>query len=142
MSDHGVLHTCVTSWFACIIDLAVEDLGPDGCTSANPCSKCQGDCDYDNQCSGPMLCFQRESSSATVPGCAASGYQSSTSEHDYCYDPNDVHHGECYCHIVCICNHMGVVSHEAIPQVMHKGPLLVITEWEALMSKSDRMSAL
>lgn len=45
-------------------------LGQDGCNDA-PCGECEGDCDKDSQCKGNLKCFQRTSSSQTVPGCSS-----------------------------------------------------------------------
>ena len=77
--------------------VAVVDLGESGCNTTHPCPVCQGDCDNDNDCAGGLACFQRHYSniltSAMVPGCAATGYVTSTKPHDYCYDPNPVDSG-------------------------------------------------
>jgi hypothetical protein len=34
-----------------------------------PLGHCRGDCDYDTDCAGDMLCFQRSWKSSSVPGC-------------------------------------------------------------------------
>ena len=52
-----------------------------------PMKACEGDCDTDTECSGDLKCFQRDKVSDLVPGCGTSGYVSSSSAHDYCYDP-------------------------------------------------------
>ena len=68
--------------------VTVVDKGPSGCTASKPCMQCQGDCDIDADCDTGLKCFQRKSSSQTVPGCAATGYKaSSEGDHDYCHDP-------------------------------------------------------
>merc|ERR1711865_161499 len=64
---------------------AVNDMGASGCTSSNKCGQCEGDCDSDADCRTGLMCFQRTSSSQTVPGCQGSGYVKSSSDHDYCY---------------------------------------------------------
>ena len=52
-----------------------------------PLSKCQGDCDNDNQCIGSLICFQKNSGgSGIVPGSAGRD----TSNNDFCVDPADV----------------------------------------------------
>jgi hypothetical protein len=48
---------------------------------AFPLQACQGDCDYDSDCQGFLMCFQR-SGTETVPGCNGSGQGG----RDYCYD--------------------------------------------------------
>lgn len=61
------------------------DLGSSGCSSSSPCANaCEGDCDSDSDCGAGMTCFQRDSSSELVPGCAAGGV-GDVSDHDYCY---------------------------------------------------------
>jgi hypothetical protein len=35
-----------------------------------PLGHCRGDCDYDTDCAGDMLCFQRSWGSSSAPGCA------------------------------------------------------------------------
>ena len=65
-----------------------DDTHTDGCGTppgSDGCSEWQGDCDDDSQCAGDLECFQRRSTSATVPGCSttAAGYHGS---YDYCYD--------------------------------------------------------
>lgn len=64
----------------------LNNKGDHACTASNPCSMCEGDCDYDNQCAGELRCWQRSYSTSNVPGCAmgGSGDQEST---DYCYMP-------------------------------------------------------
>merc|ERR1712166_685113 len=64
---------------------AVNDMGASGCTSSNKCGQCEGDIHSDADCRTGLMCFQRTSSSQTVPGCQGSGYVKSSSDHDYCY---------------------------------------------------------
>eukprot|EP00933_Yihiella_yeosuensis_P051702 TRINITY_DN49691_c0_g1_i1.p1 TRINITY_DN49691_c0_g1~~TRINITY_DN49691_c0_g1_i1.p1 ORF type:complete len:672 (-),score=95.13 TRINITY_DN49691_c0_g1_i1:445-2460(-) len=47
-------------------------------------SKCQGDCDNDNDCAGNLTCFQRYAWES-VPGCSGHGKFG----FDYCYDPQE-----------------------------------------------------
>lgn len=47
---------------------------------------CEGDCDSDADCAGPLKCFQRESSAVPIPGCRSGG-SGDVPEHDYCYMP-------------------------------------------------------
>jgi len=51
---------------------------------------CQGDCDSDDDCMGPLKCFQR-GGNEDVPGCIASELSETygTSGWDYCYLPED-----------------------------------------------------
>jgi hypothetical protein len=48
---------------------------------AFPLQECQGDCDFDGDCQGLLMCFQR-SGTEIVPGCSGSGQGGK----DYCYD--------------------------------------------------------
>ena len=81
-SDHAnILHCSPIDQYS-----AVVDKGVDGCNSS-PCGECEGDCDHDSQCKGDLRCFQRTSSTQTVPGCENIGYVKSTGDHDYCYNP-------------------------------------------------------
>jgi len=61
-------------------------LGMQGCTDSQPCGKCEGDCDRDSQCAGSLVCFQRDSSSVAVPGCATGG-SGDIGNCDYCFEP-------------------------------------------------------
>jgi len=49
-----------------------------GWTPRTALSECQGDCDYDSDCIGDLLCFH----DAAPPGCYGAPYQGA----DYCYD--------------------------------------------------------
>ena len=62
---------------------ALLDAGSDGCTVANPCPNCKGDCDSSLECGPGLICKQRNALEP-VPGCTGTG----VSKHDYCYDPN------------------------------------------------------
>ena len=76
----------------------IVDRGWDGCSAANPCPKCAGDCDTDDDCTGDLKCFLRDMGSI-VPGCATVGLKATREEeqdynllpglHDYCYDSDD-----------------------------------------------------
>lgn len=46
----------------------------------NPLLQCQGDCDTDSDCQGPLICYQR-TKGQPVPGCYGNDYDSET---DYC----------------------------------------------------------
>ena len=48
----------------------------------------QLDCDFDSDCQSGLKCYNRESPSTIVPGCATTGYVQSHKyfNHDYCYD--------------------------------------------------------
>ena len=59
-----------------------------GCTPTKQCGICQGNCEEANDCLNNMLCFQRDSSNALVPGCASGGDGDITS-YGYCYEPTD-----------------------------------------------------
>ena len=53
---------------------------------------CEGDCDFDYQCSGNLLCFQREQGTSyaedhPIPGCTVGG-TGDVNNYDYCYDPD------------------------------------------------------
>ena len=70
-------HTCY--W---LVQNKLRNVG--GCTAANPCGKCEGDCNDDNDCRGDLKCFQRDSC-VQIPGC----YDGSPCDYDFCHDPND-----------------------------------------------------
>ena len=44
------------------------------CSGSQPCQRCQGDCDGDDQCAGNLVCFQRNDYTP-VPGCRGDGVQ-------------------------------------------------------------------
>ena len=44
------------------------------CSSNQPCQKCDGDCDHDGECTGFLICYQRDGY-INIPGCAGSGVQ-------------------------------------------------------------------
>ena len=49
-------------------------------------AECEGDCDDDSDCSGDLLCFQRdEGDTDPVPGCSGSFWL----DFDYCYNPTE-----------------------------------------------------
>ena len=51
-----------------------------------PMGRCEGDCDLDSDCEGPLKCFQRSSSTVPVPGCQEGG-SGDVDTTDYCYLP-------------------------------------------------------
>lgn len=53
------------------------------CTDEEPCQKCQGECDKDDDCMQGLACYQRQDLSP-VPGCG-NGFRSV----NFCWDPND-----------------------------------------------------
>lgn len=44
------------------------------CSEYQPCERCHGDCDGDNQCAGNLICFQRNDYTS-IPGCQGDGIQ-------------------------------------------------------------------
>lgn len=48
--------------------------------------KCRVDCDRDSHCINDLICFQRTSSTTSVPGCSRTLY----GNYDYCVDPEDM----------------------------------------------------
>lgn len=67
----------------------IIDLGKSGCSDSNPCNKCQGDYNSDEQCSGELQCYKRGKDGPytdTIPGC---GKVPSTigADYDVCYQP-------------------------------------------------------
>lgn len=62
--------------------------GSDGCSPENPCPICTGDCDDDNDCEPPFMCFKRYAGDRNqVPGCQVGGLGDIPGG-DYCYDPH------------------------------------------------------
>ena len=57
-------------------------------SSRYPLGQCEGDCDNDQQCSGNLVCFQRNGGTP-VPGCEGND----GSRSDYCIDPADLDGG-------------------------------------------------
>jgi hypothetical protein len=55
------------------------------CTPTDPCPVCYGDCDEDSDCEGDLICEERDGGEP-VSGC--SGGEESTSNTDYCVNPN------------------------------------------------------
>ena len=45
---------------------------------------CEGDCDYDSDCPGDLVCFQRDYGDEYPPGCTGTMMDL----YDYCYDPS------------------------------------------------------
>jgi len=50
------------------------------------CGQCEGDCDFDTDCQGDLICFQRNFTDV-VPGCVGEGGQRDVSSKDICTDP-------------------------------------------------------
>ena len=65
-----------------MIDL--DNSGIRECTRDEPCGECQGDCDTDEDCSGSLICHNRnvpkKEDDAIVPGCGGRDY----SRTDWC----------------------------------------------------------
>ncbi|KAK3287559.1 hypothetical protein CYMTET_4937 [Cymbomonas tetramitiformis] len=80
----ATFYIIVTSQFVGTEGTSMTNLGGSGCTSSAPCSACSGDCDYDTDCAGSLVCFQRAGTEA-VPGCTSGG-SGDYSSYDYCYD--------------------------------------------------------
>jgi len=60
--------------------------GNDGSpASAFPLGRCEADCDENSDCFGGMVCYKRDSSLTSVPGC----FGDLGNEDDYCIDPQD-----------------------------------------------------
>jgi hypothetical protein len=53
------------------------------------CKQCTGDCDYDSDCEGDMICFQRSSGDLEVPGCVwgKGSWELKKDDSDYCIQP-------------------------------------------------------
>jgi hypothetical protein len=50
---------------------------------------CEAECDDDSECTGDLLCWQRDSTLVSVPGCEESAASATNPAHwDYCYDPS------------------------------------------------------
>lgn len=60
--------------------------GGSGCSAANPCGMCEGDCDWDADCAGDLKCFRRTHTAESVPGCISGG-AGDTPYTDYCWSP-------------------------------------------------------
>ena len=55
------------------------------CTVDSPCDECQGDCRYDLDCKGDLVCFQKDGS-IPIPGCVGDD----KSRTDWCVDPKNL----------------------------------------------------
>lgn len=64
--------------------VTVVNKGASGCSVGSPCGLGQGDCDHDDECSGTLSCFQRNSGES-IPGLA--GLAAVPANYDFCYDP-------------------------------------------------------
>ena len=72
------------------------NLGGSGCSEANPCQACYGDCDDDHDCAPGLKCFGR-TYGEPVPGCVgdsswvanfdAEDLSATPGSYDICYDP-------------------------------------------------------
>ena len=58
--------------------------GEDPGSLVTPLAMCEGDCDYDSDCKGDLICFQRDGDES-VPGCDDSQY--ATTGYAYCVSP-------------------------------------------------------
>ena len=58
--------------------------GADPGSPVTPLAMCEGDCDYDSDCKGDLICFERNGDES-VPGCDDSPY--ATTGYDYCVSP-------------------------------------------------------
>jgi hypothetical protein len=61
------------------------DKGENGCNKGEKCGECQGNCKYDTDCLGDLVCFIR-SDYTTVPGCQ-SRFPGSKPDYGYCIPP-------------------------------------------------------
>lgn len=50
------------------------------------CNECEGDCDYDDDCEGALICFFRDEFESVL-GCSGEGGPLDVSGKDICYDP-------------------------------------------------------
>ena len=69
----------------CFHEAHLVNKGGNGCTRSRPCSECQGDCDADRDCKGPLTCFQRNQHQRPT-GCGIGG-KGDLKGYDYCVDP-------------------------------------------------------
>jgi len=44
-------------------------LPPRPCSSTDPCQRCQGHCEGDNECVGDLICHDKEAGGSPIPGC-------------------------------------------------------------------------
>ena len=65
--------------------MSLVNKGGSGCTSSKKCTRCQGDCDRDSDCSEGLLCWQRNGKEH-VPGCMIGG-GGDVNNYDFCYAP-------------------------------------------------------
>lgn len=52
---------------------------------ADQCEICQGDCNTDDDCEGPLRCYQRDEEEEPIPGCYQL-FPIANDNHDFCYD--------------------------------------------------------
>eukprot|EP00397_Hematodinium_sp_SG-2012_P052551 GEMP01062185.1.p1 GENE.GEMP01062185.1~~GEMP01062185.1.p1 ORF type:complete len:185 (+),score=8.78 GEMP01062185.1:71-625(+) len=68
----------------CCERTVVINKGDDGCSIAQPCNLCEGDCDVDADCKGSLKCYQRFGNEKSDFGCGITGLQE---YYDYCHEP-------------------------------------------------------
>ena len=56
---------------------SINHRGDDFCTKKDPCDRCEGDCDEDDQCKGKLKCWQKDEREH-VPGCSGGGSDKSS----------------------------------------------------------------
>jgi len=68
--------------------VSLVDQGFDPCPGGRCLNECEGDCDTDDDCSGNLRCFHRDTSADGIPpGCMGTAHYDA---HDYCYDSGDI----------------------------------------------------
>ena len=66
--------------------IPLENLGTKGCTSSDPCSSCQGNCNKDDDCRGALQCYKNTAHLNSIPGCGTEGMKD---WYGYCYCNSD-----------------------------------------------------
>ena len=69
-----------------LIDLDYISSNPQDADGFEPMTRCQGDCDIDDNCAAGLFCFQVNKRGSAIPGCN----NLIDSGADYCVDPNDI----------------------------------------------------
>lgn len=78
-------------------NLKKKNVGATGCTPASKCSRCEGDCDTDDDCTSGLKCKQRDNNEKTE-GCNTGG-GGDIKGYDFCYDePTLTKNGAISCH--------------------------------------------
>jgi hypothetical protein len=80
----------VNGYDYCVNPAIMQYLGPRGCTRQKPCLACQGDCDNDAECKGPLKCKQRNGLASVGHGCKRGGRGDAVNQ-DFCYSPSGMH---------------------------------------------------